>query len=258
MNEIALLCCIVLFAHAVKGLTGGGSAIVFNACLLVAFMVGITGALELKDGLYFMAGADLVVSLAMALLLWRELKPDKLTLLYIGGFVPVAAVFTMLLPGLKLEYLTLLLAVAVTGAGLWLALRAEQPPAPRTMMLKLAAPLGAIAGVFGGLFGMAGPVTFLLFTMANSDPGVIRRRIVLFAVVANIARVCVLAHEGVYTTTRLEWVAWALPFMLVGMGAGMWLHRKVKPRPFRVTLGVLVALAGLAAVAHFVSEHWLR
>ncbi|MCC6466211.1 MAG: TSUP family transporter [Planctomycetes bacterium] len=257
MNEIVLLCSLVFLAHAVKGLTGGGSAIVFNACLLVSLMAGLAGALELKDGLYFLAGADLVVTLAMAVLLWRELKFEKLTVLYLAGFLPVQALFTLVLPKLELEWLTLLLALAVTGAGLWLALRDEKPPAPRGAMLKLALPLGAVAGTIGGLFGMAGPVTFLLFTMADSDPGVIRRRVVFFTIAANTSRTAVLASEGVFTTTRLTWVAWALPFMLTGMALGMWLHRRVKPRPFRVTLGVLVALAGLAALAHFVVKHWL-
>jgi uncharacterized membrane protein YfcA len=98
---------------------------------------------------------------------------------------------------------------------------------------------------------MAGPVFFLLLARAGNDPAEFRRRAVLITTVANVARLTTLTIVGAVEVKHLHWFAWSLPCIVGGTVLGTWMHRFIPGRPFRVTLGVLVALAGIAGLLRY-------
>ncbi|MCZ7604501.1 MAG: sulfite exporter TauE/SafE family protein [Planctomycetota bacterium] len=251
MTPVLIICILSVFAYFTKGVTGAASAIVFNAGLLTALALGLTGGLSLRDGLYWIAIADVFASALMALLFWRKLKLERFTLLLLAGMVPVTVTFALLLPRLELRWLSLVLALAVLGAGMYLALRPDHPPASLRSVNRWALPTGALAGVLSGLFGMGGPVVFILLSRASDDPGVFRNRTVIITNAAGIARLATLAAGGVYTTTHLAWFGYALPVIVGAMLLGIRTHRRLKPRPFRIVLGGLVTLAGIGGLLRF-------
>jgi uncharacterized membrane protein YfcA len=251
MTPILLICILSLFAYFTKGVAGAASAIVFNAGLLTALALGLSGGLSLRDGLYWIAIADVFSSALLAVFLWRGVKLERFTLLLLAGMVPVTVVFSLLLPRLELRWLSLVLALAVVGAGLYLALRPDHPPASTRSVNRWALPTGALAGVLSGLFGMGGPVVFILLSRASDDPGLFRNRTILITNVAGVARLVTLIAGGVYTTTHLAWFGWAVPAIVGAMLAGIWAHKRLKPRPFRIVMGGLVALAGIGGLLRF-------
>lgn len=251
MTPILIICILSVFAYFTKGVTGAASAIVFNAGLLTALALGLSGGLSLRDGLYWIAIADVFSSALLALFLWRGVKLERFTLLLLAGMVPVTVVFSLLLPRLELRWLSLVLALAVVGAGLYLALRPDHPPASPRSVNRWALPTGALAGVLSGLFGMGGPVVFILLSRASDDPGVFRNRTILITNVAGVARLVTLIAGGVYTTAHLAWFGWAVPVIVGAMLAGIWAHKRLKPRPFRIVMGGLVALAGIGGLMRF-------
>jgi uncharacterized membrane protein YfcA len=246
--DILLICALASLAYFVKGVTGAASAIVFNACLLVAFALGWPGDLTLADGLYWLAVADLFSSAIMWAALRRTVKPEPLTVRLLLGMIPTIILFAILLPHVDVLWLSLILSVAVIGAGAWLALRNNAQPAADGNVKRWAFPVGLIAGMLGGLFGMAGPVFFLLLTRASHDPSEFRRRAVLITTVGNVARLVTLLISGAITTKHLVWFGWSVPALLAATALGVWVHRFIPPRPFRVALGVLVALAGVVGL----------
>src|SRR5688500_17280686 len=123
MTPILIICILSLFAYFTKGVTGAASAIVFNAGLLTGLAFGLAGGMTLLDGLYWIALADFASSALLAVLLWRHIKFEKLTVLLLCGMLPIEVAFTLLLPHLDLHWLSLVLALAVIGCGLYLALR---------------------------------------------------------------------------------------------------------------------------------------
>jgi uncharacterized membrane protein YfcA len=165
--------------------------------------------------------------------------------------LPVEVAFTLLLPHVELYWLSLVLALTVVGCGLYLALRRDGVPASERALLWSALPTGALAGTLGGLFGMGGPVVFLLLSRASPDPGAFRRRTLVITTAAGLTRFITLTAIGALTPLHYSWLGWAAPVILVALLAGVWAHKRIKPRPFRIGLGVLVTLAGLGALLRF-------
>jgi uncharacterized membrane protein YfcA len=71
---------------------------------------------------------------------------------------------------------------------------------------------------------------------------------VLITTVGNVARLVTLLISGAITTKHLEWFGWSVPALLGATALGVWVHRFIPPRPFRIALGVLVALAGVVGL----------
>lgn len=251
MTPILLICILSVFAYFAKGVVGAASAIVFNAGLLIALTLGCNGGLTLLDGLYWIAIADCFSSLLLGALLWRQLKLEKITVYLLCGLVPVTVVFSLLLPGLDLGWLALVLSLAVVGGGIYLAFRPDGASASPQSTKRWALPTGLAAGVLNGLFGMGGPVIFILLSRASDDPALFRRRSIVIANVAGLTRVITLGAYGAFETRHFEWFGPAVPVIIAAMLGGMWVHGRVKPWPFRVALGLLVMLAGLGGLLKF-------
>lgn len=251
VTPILIICILCAFAYFAKGVTGAASAIVFNAGVLSALALGVAGGLSLLDALYWIALADVFANLILAFILRRELRLEKLTVLVIVGMAPLVVLFAALLPVFNLYWLTLVLAVAVTGGGIYLAMRKDLPPANPRTLVRWALPTGAAAGVLGGLFGMGGPVIFILLSRASDHPSVFRRRALLITIAAAATRLVTLILTGAIGTLHLEWFLVAAPVIVASLFAGIYVHHKVRPRPFRLILGGLVMLAGLGGLLRF-------
>jgi hypothetical protein len=105
--------------------------------------------------------------------------------------------------------------------------------------------------VLGGLFGMGGPVVFILLSRASDDPSLFRSRTLVITNVAGVTRLLTLVAAGAYERKHLEWFGIAVPVIIAALLLGMWVHHKVKPRPFRIALGGLVMLAGIGGLIRF-------
>jgi len=249
VHEILLVAVLACAAYTVKGITGAASAVVFNTGLLLALAFGLAGNFTLQDGLAWVALTDAATGLFMLVLLRREVKAEPLTLRMLAGLLPTCVLFTVVLSLSAPETLGMVLAIVLALCGLWLCLRRDAfGSMPIDRAKALAIPTGLLAGVIGGLFGMAGPITFLLMGPASRDPGEFRRRTVFLFALVNLVRVTQLASMGQYTNQRLLVAAWTLPVVICSTLGGMALHRHIKPSPFRIGLGVVVMVAGAVAL----------
>jgi uncharacterized membrane protein YfcA len=214
--------------------------------LLLAF--GLAGGLSLHDAQHWLALTDAVTGLVMLALL-RKLAADAISTRLVAGYLPTTALFTFILGATAPWILELTLAAALAFAGGWLALRrgvfGSMPP---ERAARWALPVGMVAGVLGGLFGMGGPIIFLLLAPASRDPAEFRARAVFIFAPANLMRFGILAAAGGYGADMLALAAWSAPVVIASIALGMWLHRKVRPAPFRMGLGLIVAAAGLVAL----------
>jgi uncharacterized membrane protein YfcA len=234
----------------VRGLTGAASAIVFNAALAVLVATGLSGGLSLRTGLYWMALANAVATIVLLAALARQIRFDRLTVLLLAGVVPTTVLFSYLLPSVDLRGLQLLLGVGVVLGGIQL-LRGDLGLSmqPGRLGLIAALPIGALAGLLGGLFGMAGPVLLLALGRWTAEPAAFRVRFTTVTAAANLVRVPVLIAAGVYGTDDLRLLLLSLPAVGAGLALGFWAHRQVSARAFRMVLGALTAVAGVLTVA---------
>ncbi|MBP9892707.1 MAG: sulfite exporter TauE/SafE family protein [Planctomycetes bacterium] len=236
-----------LLAYFVKGIVGAASAIVFNAALLLGIAFGLNGEVSLRDGLYWVGMADFVTSFVLWYFLRRDLRPERQTVLLLAGMLPVSIVFALMIESIDLGWLMAALAIAITLAGIWLIYSRDHELARESTLNWIAFPCGLLSGVLSGLFSMAGPVVILFLAAGSKDPRVLRARLVFISLCANTARMTTLVFAGAYTEQRMKWAALSAPAVLIGLLAGNACARFVKPVQFRVMLGVLVAIAGIAA-----------
>ena len=104
-------------------------------------------------------------------------------------------------------------------------------------LIRRALPFGLAAGVLGGLYGMAGPVTVVYLIHAGSDPARFRARLTFLSVFWSSFRVATLLLTGSLSADRIVRFALTLPFVLGGLAVGYRLHPRVSPDAFRVGLG---------------------
>jgi uncharacterized membrane protein YfcA len=245
---VILLALLAAGAFFVRGLTGAASAIVFNALFAALLAFGATAGLTLLDGLYWIALADFLATLALLVALRTQLRVESFVVRFLIGSVPVNVLATLALPRLDVGALTIGLGAVLVGAGAYLAFSPRVRPLPTATLDRWAIPFGAMAGVLGGLYGMSGPIAVLFMSHAEGDPSRFRARITVLALAWGSVRVSVLALSGAYTVERIEVAAVSLPFVFAGLAAGFWAHRFVQPRPFRLTLGLIVMVAGAVAL----------
>ena len=249
-TEVILIFALLpLLAYFVKGIVGAASAIVFNAALLLAIAFGLNGEVSLRDGLYWVGMADFATSFVLWYFLRKDLRPERQTVLLLAGMLPVSVAFALMIESIDLGWLMAALAVAITLAGIWLIYSRDHELASERTLNWIAFPCGLVSGVLSGLFSMAGPVVILFLAAGSKDPRVLRARLVFISLSANTARLTTLVFAGAYTQQRMKWAAVSIPAVLVGLLVGNACARFVKPVQFRVMLGVLVAIAGIAAGA---------
>jgi uncharacterized membrane protein YfcA len=246
---VAVLSSLALLTYFVRGAVGAANSIVFNAAFVTIFALGLTGPLTLRDGLYYVALANAFAAVVMLITLSRSLKLEKLTVRYLAGSVPVNILFATLLTRWgDTGALAVFLALAVTLSGLYMALRPKLPPAPMETLERLAFPMGLMSGVLTGLYGMGGPIGLLLFNRSTDDPSLFRLRLTIVTGTSSLVRVVVLASQGAFPAERLVTAAWTIPAVAAGVALGMWVHRFLRPEPFRVMLGALIAASGMLAL----------
>jgi uncharacterized protein len=247
-SGLLLLAIAGFLAYVVRGITGGASAIVFNALFSLELAFGVAGGLTLLDGLYWVALGDLVTGLVLLVTLRAQIRFEPFIVRLLVVSLPINMGCTLLLPRLDVTFLTLGLGLSLVAAGLYLALRRGLGHWDEPTLVRRALPFGVLAGVLGGLYGMAGPVTVVYLLHAGPDPGRFRARLTVLSVSWSTFRVSTLLLTGALSPSRLVGFALTLPFVLAGLAVGYRIHPRVGPDAFRVGLGVTVALAGATLV----------
>ena len=248
-SGLILLATAGFLAYLVRGITGGASAIVFNALFSLGLAFGLAGGLSLLDGLYWVAIGDLVTGLVLLVTLRAQIHFEPFLVRFLLVSLPINVASTVLLPSVDVSLLTLGLGLSLVFAGLYLAIRRSIGHWDERTLLRRATPFGLAAGVLGGLYGMAGPVTVVYLLHAGSDPGRFRSRLTLLSVFWSTFRVTTLVLTGALGTDRLVGFGLTLPLVLAGLAVGYRLHPRVSPDAFRIGLGSLGAIAGAVLVA---------
>lgn len=247
-DGILLIAAAGFVAYIVRGITGGASAIVFNATFGLALALGMAGGLTLLDGLIWVALADFVTSLVLLVTLRAEIAFEPFLVRFLWASVPVSIVATILLPHLDVTVLSAGLGASLVVAGLYLLLRRELGHWDEPTLVRRALPAGLLTGVLGGLYGMGGPVSIVFLSHAGPDPRRFRARVTALSTVWGSTRVATLLLTGTLGGTDLARFGITLPVVLAGLAVGFRLHDRVSPTRFRHLLGSVVCLAGMALV----------
>jgi len=233
MNWI-LAALIVTVAYTVRGITGFGSGLIaIPPLVLMLPLVVVVPVIGLLD-----VSASLVhtwqhrrettwrliwpllpwtfTGVVVALFLFRTVDPQWLVRT-LGVFVLLFAAHNLLTPELRL-------------------------PASRFWSL----PAGLGGGIVGTLFGTGGPFYVIYLQVQRLPRGVFRATVASLFLVDGAARQVGYAVAGLYTVKMLMLVLAGIPLMLASMYIGGHIHTTISERGFRMAIGVLLVISGIA------------
>lgn len=223
-----------LVAFFVKGLCGFANTLVFTSIL------GF-GANNVN-----ISPVELILGFPTNLILtWKNrsrLDPRiylPLASLVLIGSIPGA----FLLKNINAQYIKVFFGVVVICIGIEMLFREKTRKAKKQSRLLLGA-IGLLSGALCGLFGIGALLAAYISRVTDTNEA-FKANISAVFIVENIFRILLYSVLGVITPATLKQALLLMPFMLIGLSAGIWSCHFLNERFVRKLVIVLLILSGL-------------
>lgn len=234
---MSLLAPLVFIAFLVEAAAGFGS-------MVIALTVGAL-IFKVDELLLWLVPVNLVLSLWLVFrgrahvdwpFLVRRLLPLMGAGLAVGLFIADAAS--------SATWLKPVFGAFVVAVSVWQLRTALRPSSEAALPFaaRAAALLGA--GVIHGIYATGGPLAVFVSARELPDKATFRATLSMLWVVMNVFVVGRFAWDGALTAATLTTSAWMLLPLAGGIVVGDWLHHRLDERRFRVTVAVLLMIAG--------------
>lgn len=140
-----------------------------------------------------------------------------------------------------LDIFRVLLAGAITAAGLYLVVT----PHRITLHPVSARLLDALGGVTQGLFGISGPVIMTRLIATFEGKALVRAYAFAFFLPLNLVRAVGYVFTGAYTPDIVEMMLFSAPFLVLALWYADRLHVHVNEKMFRRVVSWLILIGGL-------------
>ncbi len=253
-NTTVLLLCglVVALAQLIYATVGFGAGM-FSIALLALILPDLSAAVAM---LLILTLVTEVWVLAHA---WRQarirlllgLLPTTVIGLYVGTNLLAAGDAT----GLKR-----VLGLVVASAGAWFLYQERTAnrriandtpngqPLPKKKMRWIGLPAGLLAGGLAGLFGTGGPPVIFLLKTYRLDKGAFRATLLWFFLLLSILRGASYVRADLLTRDELIAAVWLLPAAVLGIIAGMAVHRRLSEQHFGTAISLLLTCLGIVLV----------
>lgn len=234
--EINLLVILaVICAYVVKGMCGFANTLIF------------TSILSFRGDNINITPVELLIGIPSNILLAvRERKALKLK-----AWLPLAImVIVGSIPGIFLlkfgdvTFLKLILGVAITGIGIEMLLRERQQKKQRSSPVFLFI-IGILSGFLCGLFGIGALLAaYMGRTTETTDE--FRGNLCMVLLTDNLFRLTTYIATGIMTWAVVKNALILLPFMLLGLAAGMRLARVMDEKIMRRIVIIVLIISGIS------------
>ena len=226
-----------LTSFFIKGLCGFANTLVFDAILSFGVNNISISPVELVLG-----------SPTNFILAWqgrKHLKPRLLLLLctlVLAGSIPGA----FLLKNLNAQLIKVVFGVVVTLLGIEMLYQDAHPEAPKMPPMVLGA-IGLLAGLSCGMFGVGAPLAAYVGQVTDSSASFKANLAAVFCV-ENIFRVISYVSLGIVTTGTLLRSVTLVPFMLLGLFAGIKCSEHLDDKLVKRVVIWLLILSGIILI----------
>lgn len=226
-----------LLAFFIKGLCGFANTLVFTSILGFGVANVNISPVELLLGY--------PTNLIMA---WRNRKQlDKkvyipLSMLVLGGSIPGA----LLLKNTDVRYLKVVFGVVVILIALEMFLREYQHLKAKESKLLLSG-IGLLSGLLCGLFGIGALLAAYVGRVTNTTDE-FKANISAVFIVENTVRIISYSLLGIFTLESLKQAVILVPFMVVGLFAGIKSSQVLDEKIVKKLVIVLLAISGIVLV----------
>lgn len=223
---------VVFLAAFTQSLSGFGLALVSMA--LLPSMVGIHTATPLVALVAVVIEAVLLLRYRQALdvhAIWR------VVLAALIGTPLGVLFFSRVDENLALS----ILGIVISGYALYALLGLKLPQLEGSLWAYSA---GLVGGLLGGAYNTSGPPVIVYADCRRWPPDVFKSNLQGYFIISSLAIMATHIVNGNITPTVLETFWWTLPFISVGLLAGLSLDRWLNPTIFRRVVLVLLVLMG--------------
>lgn len=226
---------IIFVAFFVRALTGFGAGLI--AIPLLALMYPLQFVVPLQ--LLF----ELAISALLLPRVWRQVDWPHITGIAIGMFIGNVT-GSFILANVPNQLLKGVLTVVVLLFGAYLAWSADKAGAFK-LGRRWGFPFGLTGGVFGGAFGMSGPLVVFYLSCQFDRKEVLRASLIGAFAMASCWTLCAHMWNGLYSPASFQLMAALLPAFLVATWLGHRAHIRVSEVLFRRVIAGILFVAGL-------------
>ncbi len=239
-NGIAVFA--VVCAFIIKGMSGFANTLVFTTIMSFnASNINIT-PLELLIGY----PSNIYIA-------WKERKGISakvcipLSLLVVLGIVPGI----LFLKNGNTGFIKILFGLAVIFTGLEMLLRERQPGKGKSSKLAFFL-IGFLSGVLCGLFGV-GAFLVAYISRTTDNLAQFKGNLCIVFFVENTVRIILYSLTGILNPGILKQAVLLMPFMVIGLAAGMLLSKKSGEKFVKNTVIILLILSGISLIISNIS-----
>jgi len=109
-----------------------------------------------------------------------------------------------------------------------------------------AVPVGGLAGLLGGLWGVGGPPLVLYYRLSGTEKQTFRGCLIAIQLLMSLGRVPLYALNGLLTANRGVAALYLLPPVVLGALAGSLAHQRLSQGTYERAISVFIALLGVA------------
>ena len=239
MTDAALAAAIVITCGAAlcQSLTGFGFALVMVPLLSLAW--------DVKSAVVTSTLLGTVALLPLLVGVRRHVRLAAVAALSVGSLAGIPAGL-LLLDWIDPDALKILVGLTVIAASV-LVYRMREVKTTRAGVVPAVA-AGVVSGVLRASTSMGGPPAVLYLLGAERDVEAFRGTILAFFLPMSLVTIVGLAAVGRVTPDVLRTSAIALPAMVIGMFAGVWLRSRVQGELFRLLVLLLLILTSVGVI----------
>jgi len=247
LTLILLLGLIVVIAQGLEGITGFGSTV-----LAVPFLAMILG---LEKAVAISAAHTWLLTIYIVIVSWDKIvwKEFRFIALYVLLGLPVGYFIFKTLDDtyLKLVLSLFMIGVGINGIRMTRRSRQAEPsvePVKKTHLMRFILFLG---GIIHGAFASGGPFVVIYAAQALKDKTLFRVSMCLLWLSMNTILIIIYTADGLwYRDSSLAFHALlaTLPFLLVGIFVGDYLHHRVSEYAFRLIVFALLLGTGFVVM----------
>lgn len=238
VSSIILLIVFTLAASMVQRISGFGFGILLMT-VLPHLMPSYAEATALSGLLAIFTALFTAVAMYRHLK-WKKLLPILLT------FIVVSYFFVHIVAHVDNHTLKHFAGVFLVLASLYFFFVSGRFHLPPSLPVQLG--MGALSGVFGGLFAMQGPPAVVYFISSSETKEEYIAATQWYFLIGNIALSVFRAGNGFMTPVVLKCWCWALPAVLLGIWLGAKVFKRIRLPLLRKVVYAYLALAGVLAI----------
>nr|WP_321514239.1 sulfite exporter TauE/SafE family protein [uncultured Pseudodesulfovibrio sp.] len=232
MQDILLICTIVVAASFLQGLTGFGFALI--ALPLLGFL------LDIKTSVPLMTLLAWCISLTLSLQMRHDIRLKKVSILMIAT-IPGIMLGIYVLKHVPSEILSLGIGILMVAFTVY---QLTVKPTPRNSGRIITSIAGFTSGVLGGSIGAGGPPVIVYSAIQSWSKNQAKATLAAYFTISGVLVAGMHAYSGLTTLRVLKLFMYALPALALGVWLGAQAYTRLSDHGYKRLAFILVFMLG--------------